>query len=110
MSSFVFAPLGAQSCAQQHKIGVMNRGSSLVYKISHLNKISRSNTLNKAPRQPCAGLMSLGTQEQKHTGWFTGSGCRESKSRANYTVGLLWSFLKNLALFLNESVSAVQLL
>lgn len=65
VSSFVFAPLGAQSCARQHKIWVMNRGSSLVYKISHLNKISRSNTLNKAPRQPCAGLMSLGTQEQK---------------------------------------------
>lgn len=39
--------------------------------------------------------------EQQHTGWFTGNGSRESKSRANYTVGLPWSFLKNLAVFLN---------
>lgn len=29
----------------------MNRGSSLVYRISHLNKFSRLNVLNKAQRQ-----------------------------------------------------------
>lgn len=53
------APLRAQSCAQQHKIWVMNGASSLVWKISHLNKFSRSNILNKAQRQPCVLVWRL---------------------------------------------------
>lgn len=106
------APFRAQSCAKQHRIWVMNGGYSLVYKISHLNKISRSNILNKALRQPRARLMFLGRRlrhtrtekdvpcsEQQHAVWFTGNWCRGSKSRANYTAGLPWSFLKNLAVF-----------
>lgn len=41
----------AQSSIRQHKVWLMNRGSSLVYRISHLNKSSRSDILNKAQRQ-----------------------------------------------------------
>lgn len=41
----------ARSCIRQHKVWLMNRGSSVVYRISHLNKFSRSDILNKAQRQ-----------------------------------------------------------
>lgn len=54
----------------------MNRRYSLVYKISHLNKISRSNILNKALRQPRAGLMFLG-RRLRHTGTEKNVTCSE---------------------------------